>query len=196
MGLHPCSVQKGFERELYIVEEWLNKRRFAAVGEIGTDLYWDKTFWDHQCEAFRIQVEWAKKFALPVVIHCRESLDEIIAMVEELQDGNLKGIFHCFTGTAEQAEKIAKLGFHLGIGGVATFKKAGLDDVLPMIPRDKLVLETDSPYLTPVPYRGKRNEPSYIPLIAQKVAEVIEATEEELRELTTANALTVFGMDA
>lgn len=193
MGLHPCSVKKGFERELYVVEEWLNKRTFSAVGEIGTDLYWDKTFWDHQLEAFSIQIEWAKKFSLPVVIHCRESLDETIALLEERQDGKLRGIFHCFTGTVAQAEKITRLGFHVGIGGVATFKKGGLDVVLPDIPVDRIVLETDSPYLTPTPHRGKRNEPSYIPLIAEKVAGIKDVSTEALRDKTTANALEIFG---
>ena len=194
MGLHPCSVKKGFERELYIVEEWLSKRKFSAVGEIGTDLYWDKTFWDQQCEAFNIQVAWAKSFGLPVVIHCRESLDETIALVEKLQDGKLTGIFHCFGGTAEQAEKITKLNFFLGIGGVATFKKSGLDDVLPEVPLDRIVLETDSPYLSPVPHRGKRNEPAYIPLIGQRVADIKKVSLDEVKEKTTLNALNIFNI--
>ena len=194
MGLHPCSVKKGFERELYIVEEWLSKRKFSAVGEIGTDLYWDKTFWDQQCEAFNIQVAWAKSFGLPVVIHCRESLDETIALVEKLQDGKLTGIFHCFGGTAEQAEKITKLNFFLGIGGVATFKKSGLDDVLPDVPLDRIVLETDSPYLSPVPHRGKRNEPAYIPLIGQRVADIKKVSLDEVKEKTRLNALNLFNI--
>jgi len=192
MGLHPCSVKKDFERELYIVEEWLLKRKFAAVGEIGTDLYWDKTYWDHQCEAFTIQVSWAKKFDLPVVIHCRESLHETIGLVEKLQDGQLTGIFHCFTGTVADAERIVKLGFSVGIGGVSTFKKGGLDSVLPEIPVDNIVMETDSPYLAPVPHRGKRNEPSYIPLIGQKVADIKEISLDELQDQTTKNALKLF----
>ncbi|MEX2235741.1 MAG: TatD family hydrolase [Cyclobacteriaceae bacterium] len=192
MGLHPCSVKKDFDRELYVVEEWLSRRKFAAVGEIGTDLYWDKTFWDQQCEAFTIQVNWAKKSGLPVVIHCRESLDETIDLVEQLQDGRLTGIFHCFTGTAAQAEKIIKLNFCLGIGGVATFKKGGLDLILPEVSPDRIVLETDSPYLAPVPHRGKRNEPSYIPLIAQKVAGIKKIPLEELQKQTTENALKIF----
>lgn len=192
MGLHPCSVKKHFERELYTVEEWLAKRKFAAVGEIGTDLYWDKTFWEQQCEAFTIQVKWAMQFALPVVIHCRESLDETIAIVEHLQEGTLSGIFHCFTGSAEQAERIAKMNFYLGIGGVATFKNGGMDTVLPSVPLDRIVLETDSPYLAPVPHRGKRNEPSNIPLIAQKVADIKQVSIEEVMEKTTRNAKTIF----
>ena len=192
MGLHPCSVKKDFQRELYIVEEWLSKRKFAAVGEIGTDLYWDKTFWEHQCEAFTIQVNWAKKFNLPVVIHCRESLNETIDLVEQLQDGKLTGIFHCFSGTSAQAERITKLNFFVGIGGVSTFKKSGLDEILPDITSDRIVLETDSPYLAPVPHRGKRNEPSYIPLIAQKIADIKKTTLEGLQEISTGNALKVF----
>jgi TatD DNase family protein len=192
MGLHPCSVTKEFQRELYIVEEWLSKRKFAAIGEMGTDLYWDKTFWEEQKEAFTIQVGWAKKFRLPVIIHCRETIDQTIELVEKLQDGNLTGVFHCFTGNAAQAKKIIKLNFYMGIGGVATFKKGGLDTVLPEIPLDKIVLETDSPYLAPTPHRGKRNEPSYIPLIASKVADFMKISTEQLKEQTTTNALQLF----
>ena len=192
MGLHPCSVNRDFQRELYLVEEWLSKRKFAAVGEIGTDLYWDKTFWDQQKEAFTIQINWAKKLNIPVVIHCRESLDDTIALVENLQDGKLTGIFHCFTGSAEQAKKIIKLNFFLGIGGVSTFKKGGLDTVLPDIAVENIVLETDSPYLAPVPHRGKRNEPAYIPLIAHKIAEIKKLSIEELQKQTTENAAKIF----
>ena len=192
MGLHPCSVKKDFERELYLVEEWLFKRKFAAVGEIGTDLYWDKNFWNQQCEAFTIQINWAKKLKLPIVIHCRESLSETIDMVEKLQDGNLTGIFHCFTGTVAQADLISKLDFHVGIGGVSTFKKGGLDTVLPEIPLERIVLETDSPYLAPVPHRGKRNEPAYIPLIAQKVADLKAIPLETLQIQTALNAERIF----
>lgn len=192
MGLHPCSVKRGFERELYIVEEWLGRRKFAAIGEIGTDLYWDKTLFDEQQEAFTIQVNWAKKFRLPVVIHCRESIDETIALVDKLKDDNLTGIFHCFTGTKEQADRITSLGFYLGIGGVSTFKNSGLDKVLPEIKLEHLVLETDSPYLAPVPHRGKRNEPAYIPLVADKLSVLKRTTVEEVKRVTTQNALTVF----
>lgn len=192
MGLHPCSVKKDFERELYMVEDWLSKRKFSAIGEIGTDLYWDKTFWDQQCEAFSIQVQWAKKFRLPVVIHCRESLDKTLALLEPLQDGTLTGVFHCFSGSVAQAEKIAKLNFFVGIGGVATFKNGGLDAVLPSVPAERIVLETDSPYLAPVPHRGKRNEPSYIPLIAQRVADIMTIELERLEKQTTENALALF----
>ena len=192
MGLHPCYVKKDFQRELYLVEEWLSKRKFAAVGEIGTDLYWDKTFWEQQQEAFTIQVNWAKQYNLPIIIHCRESIDETIALVEKLADGKLKGIFHCFSGNAAQAHRITKLGFLLGIGGVATFKNGGLDKVLPEVALEHLVLETDSPYLAPVPYRGKRNEPSYIPLIAHKLADIKKISVDEIKTVTTRNALTLF----
>jgi TatD DNase family protein len=189
MGLHPCSVKKGFERELYLVENWLSKRKFSAVGEIGTDLYWDKSLFDYQKEAFIIQVNWAKKYHLPIVIHCRESIDQTIDLVQQMQDGNLSGIFHCFSGTVEQALKITKLGFYLGIGGVATFKNGGLDKVLPDIELKHLVLETDSPYLAPVPHRGKRNEPSYIPLVAKKVAEFKDISIDDVQRATTENSL-------
>lgn len=192
MGLHPCSVKKDFQRELYVVEEWLSKRKFTAVGEIGTDLYWDKTFWHQQCEAFEIQVKWALQYELPIIIHCRESLKETIELVRNLQDGKLTGIFHCFSGNSEQAEEIIKLNFYVGIGGVATFKNGGLDTVLPDIPIDRIVLETDSPYLAPVPHRGKRNEPAHIPLIGQKVADVKKVSVDELRKQTTDNARNIF----
>lgn len=192
MGLHPCSVKKDFERELYTVETWLAKRKFSAVGEIGTDLYWDKTFWEQQVEAFNVQVAWAKKYVLPIVIHCRESLNETIALVEKVQDGRLTGIFHCYGGTTAQAERITKLGFLLGIGGVATFKNGGLDAMLEAVSLDHMVLETDSPYLAPVPHRGKRNEPSYIPLVARKIADVKRISVEEVETKTTKNALALF----
>ncbi|MFN8336288.1 MAG: TatD family hydrolase [Cyclobacteriaceae bacterium] len=192
MGLHPCHVKKDFEKELYIVESWLNKRKFSAVGEMGTDLYWDKTFWDQQVEAFTIQVGFAKKHSIPIVVHCRESIDQTLELVEKLQDGKLKGVFHCFTGSKEQAEKLVKLGFYAGIGGVATFKKGGMENVLPHVPLDRIVLETDSPYLAPTPHRGKRNEPAYIPLIAQRVAELKNTNLADVQKATTQNALTLF----
>jgi len=188
MGVHPCSVKKDFEKELYLAEDWLGKRRFNAIGEIGTDLYWDKTFWDQQQEAFKIQVGWAKKLNTPIVIHCRESIDETIQLLEPFVDGSLKGIFHCFTGNLNQASQIISMGFLLGIGGVSTFKNGGLDKVLPEIELKHLVLETDSPYLAPVPYRGKRNESGYIPLIANRVAEIKKCKLEDVAYQTTAAA--------
>jgi TatD DNase family protein len=162
------------------------------VGEIGTDLYWDKTFWEQQKEAFTIQLQWAMQYDLPVVIHCRESLDQTIEIVEKLQHGKLTGIFHCFGGTVEQAQRIIKAGFYVGIGGVSTYKKGGLDLVLPHVSLERIVLETDSPYLSPVPHRGKRNEPSYIPIIAQRVAEIMNMDVLQVQTATTQNALKLF----
>lgn len=193
MGLHPCSVKKDFERELYMVEQWLARRKFSAVGEMGTDLYWDKTFWEQQKEAFVIQVNWAKRYRLPLVIHCRESIDETIDLLQPLADGKLTGIFHCFSGNTVQAKKIIEMGFYLGIGGVVTFKNGGLDKVLPDLSMENIVLETDSPYLAPVPHRGKRNESSYVPLIATKIVELMKVTAEELQAVTSANAARIFG---
>ena len=195
MGLHPCSVNKDFEKELYQVETWLGKRDFVAIGEIGTDLYWDKTFFEQQAEAFKIQVEWAKKYKRPIVIHCRDSFQETIDLLTPLMDESLTGIFHCFTGTLEDAQKAIELGFLLGIGGVSTFKNGGLDKVLPDISLDHLVLETDCPYLAPVPHRGKRNECSYIPLIASRLANIKGIEIEEIEQKTTENAQKLFGMN-
>jgi TatD DNase family protein len=192
MGLHPCSVGKDFEKELYNVEEWLNKGDFVAVGEIGTDLYWDKTFWREQQEALRVQLEFASKFNLPFVIHCRESIDETIDLIKRSNILNLTGVFHCFTGTLAQAEEIIALGFKLGIGGVATFKNGGIGEVIEKISLDHLVLETDSPYLAPVPYRGKRNEPAYIYKVAEKVAEIKNISPDTVAEETTASAHKLF----
>ncbi len=192
MGLHPCDVKEGFEQQLYVMEDWLGKRSFAAVGEIGTDLYWDKTTFEIQKEALNIQLGWAKKHNLPVVLHCRESIDETIEIIEKAQDGTLSGIFHCFTGTLEQAQKIVKLGFLLGIGGVATYKNGGLDAVVPFVSPEHLVLETDAPYLAPVPHRGKRNTPAYLPAIAQRVGDLLQTSASEVALVTKANALNLF----
>ena len=192
MGLHPCSVKKDFEKELYIIESWLNKRKFAAVGEMGTDLYWDKTFWHQQKEAFTIQVAWAKKYGLPIVLHSRESIDETIQLLEPLLDGKLTGVFHCFGGTLKQAKRIEEMGFYLGLGGVTTFKKSGMEEVIPFLELENIILETDCPYLAPVPHRGKRNEPSYIPLIAQRIVDLKKITIEELSHITNANAKRLF----
>lgn len=192
MGLHPCSVKKDFDKELYLVENWLSKRSFAAIGEMGTDLYWDKSFWGQQKEAFKIQSQWAKQYDLPIVIHSRDSIDETIALVEELHDEKLRGVFHCFSGTKGQADRITKLGFYLGLGGVSTFKNGGMDKVIPALNMQNIVLETDSPYLAPVPYRGKRNEPTYIPLIAAKIAEYKGIAVDELQLITSTNARNLF----
>jgi TatD DNase family protein len=196
MGLHPGSVDEKWEQELEIIRDHLFTRKNVAVGEIGMDLYWDKTYIEEQKKVFRIQVEWAKELKLPIVIHAREAFNEIFAIVDELNDTNLKGVFHCFTGTVEQAMKISGYGgFKLGIGGVLTYKKSGLDEVLKEIPLEMMVLETDSPYLPPVPHRGKRNESAYLLLIAQKLAELKGVSIEELAHFTSQNARELFQLD-
>ncbi len=192
IGLHPCSVKENVEDELALVESELKTGRYHGVGETGIDLYWDTTFRAAQIEAFSRQIEWAKAYDLPVIIHSRESQDLTIDLVREQQDGTLRGIFHCFSGTREQALAIHDLGFMIGIGGVVTYKKTDLPDVLPGVPRDMIVLETDAPYLAPVPYRGKRNESSYLPVIGRKVAECLGLTPEEVARITSANSLRVF----
>ncbi len=190
MGLHPCSVAKSFEKDLYEVEDYLKKGGFAAVGEIGTDWYWDKTLWNEQQEAFKIQAGFATQFDLPLVIHCRETIDETIALVKETESSN--GIFHCFTGSVSQANQIIEQGFSIGLGGVATFKNGGLEPVITEVDLAKVVLETDSPYLAPVPNRGKRNEPAYIKMVAEKIATVKEIDLELVGEQTTKNVYKIF----
>lgn len=192
MGIHPCSVKQDFEKVLYQVENWLNQEKFIAVGEMGIDLYWDKAFEEQQKEAFRIQVGFAKEKNLPIVIHSREANHVVIDLLEELQDGELNGVLHCFSGTLEEANKIVELGMHLGVGGVATFKNGGLDKVLPHIDLSKLVLETDCPYLAPMPFRGKRNEPAFLNYIAAKLSDLQEKTEDEIRLQTSINAKRLF----
>lgn len=192
MGLHPCDVKDDFEQQLQVMESWLNKRKFAAIGEIGTDLYWDKTTFGVQKEALQIQVGWAIERELPIVLHCRESIDQTIELIEKVHDGKLTGIFHCFTGTLDQAKRVVQMGFFLGIGGVVTYKNGGLDQVIPYIGLDKLVLETDAPYLAPVPHRGKRNTPAFLPAIAQKVGDLLEVSLEKVGEVTSQNALNIF----
>lgn len=193
MGLHPCSVKENYKEELAIVNKYLKERKYTAVGEIGIDLYWDKTFYQQQVEAFEQQINWALEFNLPIVIHCRNSFDEIYEVLSGFTKLP-KGIFHCFSGNAEQAKKIIdNTGFKLGIGGVVTFKNSGLDKAIEHIELKHLVLETDSPYLAPVPYRGKRNESTYIPLIAAKLAEVKKCSLLDVASATTANAKEIFG---
>ncbi|MPR36678.1 TatD family hydrolase [Salmonirosea aquatica] len=188
MGLHPCYVHAGFEQELRIVEEWLNRKSFIAIGEIGMDLYWDKTFRDQQEEAFRIQCQLALKHNLWIDIHSRNAFWETVHLIEEIANPKLKGIFHCFVGNLDEANKAIELGFKLGIGGVATFKNGGLDKVLPHLDLQHIVLETDSPYLAPVPYRGKRNEPSYLELVAQRVGDLMHRPKVEIITQTTRTA--------
>lgn len=193
MGLHPGSVDEKWEEKLAIIRTNLFERKNCAVGEIGMDLYWDKTFVNEQAEAFRRQVNWAKELNLPIVIHAREAFDEIFAIVDELNDERLTGVFHCFTGTLEQAKKIQNYGgFKLGIGGVLTYKKAGLDDILKDVELSELILETDSPYLPPTPHRGKRNESAYLLHVAEKLADVKGISLVEVAKITSKNANELF----
>ncbi|MDB5276043.1 MAG: TatD family deoxyribonuclease [Ferruginibacter sp.] len=194
MGLHPCYVKENYKTELEIVQQWLGKRKFAAVGEIGLDFYWDKSFVTEQYEAFRIQMDWAILHNLPIVIHTRNAMQETINLVKEYVPKGIRGIFHCFSGSYESAREIIKAGFYLGIGGVVTYKNAGVAEVLEKIDLAHLVLETDAPYLTPVPFRGKRNESSYLKYIVSKIAAIKNCTEEEVAAVTTANAEKIFGL--
>lgn len=194
IGLHPTSVKENYEDELLKVEKVLRKGIYCAVGEIGIDLYWDKTFIEHQKDALRSQIHLAKKHKLPVSIHTREAFNEIYKIVKEESVEGFTGVFHCFTGTLEQARKIVDIGFYLGIGGVVTFKNSKLDEVLNEIPIECLVLETDSPFLAPAPYRGKRNESAYIKIIAEKLAVIYQTSIERIAEETTNNALNIFNL--
>jgi TatD DNase family protein len=193
-GLHPCSVKEDFQEELKRVEDSLAARKFAAVGETGLDFYWDRTFERQQYQAFHRQIEWALHYAIPVVIHSRQSIDQTIATVREHQKGNLNGIFHCFNEDERSAQDIIGLGFYLGIGGTLTYKNSKLPEVLKNVPLENIVLETDAPYLPPVPFRGKRNESSYISYVASRLAEIKEVDIEEVASVTTANSLKIFGV--
>lgn len=194
MGLHPTHVKENYEEELGHVEEMLEIHKFYAIGEIGIDLYWDKTFLKEQLKAFQFQIKLAKKLRLPIVIHCRDAFDEIFEILEAEKDETLFGIFHCFTGTLEQANKAISYGMKLGIGGVITFKNGKIDTFLNQIDLKHIVLETDSPYLAPVPYRGKRNESAYLINILKKLAEVYMLPTNQIAEITTANSKAVFGI--
>lgn len=194
MGLHPCSVEADYKTLLSEIEKQLFARKFVAVGEIGLDYYWSKDFIAAQKDAFRIQCRWAIDLNIPIIIHARESMDDLIQIVkEEKKDERLRGIFHCFGGTLEQAQQIIDLGFWMGIGGVLSYKKSGLDEIVKDIPLEWLVLETDAPYLTPVPHRGKRNESGYLRFVAERLAEIKGISLEQLGDITTANALKIFG---
>jgi len=195
MGLHPTSAEDDFENELQIVKDWLEKEKFYAIGEIGLDYYWDTSFKEEQIIAFETQLHLALKLELPVVIHIRDAFDDALKIINKPEYVNLKGIFHCFTGNIEQAENIINRGFKLGIGGIVTFKNAGIDKVVEQIDLKHLVLETDSPYLAPVPKRGKRNESTYLYYIAKKVAELKNVTIDEVAKITTQNASEVFKID-
>ncbi len=194
MGLHPTHVKENYLEELAHVKKWLDKRAFYAVGEIGIDLYWDKTFLKQQQEAFKQQIRWAKEKNLPIVIHCRDAFDEVFEVLEDEKDENLYGIFHCFTGNLEQAKKAISYNMKLGIGGVVTFKNGKIDTFLNEISIDNIVLETDAPYLAPTPFRGKRNESSYLLNIAQKVSEIYQLPIQEVAKITTKNSVDVFGV--
>ena len=194
LGLHPCSVKVDWEHQLALMQPAIHQYKIYAIGEIGIDLYWDKTLLDEQIHAFRLQIKWAKQLKLPIVIHCRDAFDEVYDVLLQEMDEHLHGVFHCFSGTLGQAEKVIALGFYLGIGGVVTYKNAGLDKILPQIDLRHIVLETDSPYLSPVPYRGKPNESSYLTYIAQKVAELQQISVEEVANTTTENSKRVFGV--
>ncbi|GEK13642.1 TatD family hydrolase [Aliivibrio fischeri] len=194
MGLHPCYVNADVKETLAIIHSWFEKHNFIAVGEIGIDLYWDKTFKAEQDMAFITQLNWAKEMKLPVVIHTRDSIEETLSLLKQEQDGSLSGVFHCFGGSVDEAKAINDLGFHLGLGGVSTFKNGGMDKIIPHLDMDYVILETDCPYLAPVPHRGKRNEPAYTQLVAQRVADLREMSLADVDAITTANAMKLFGV--
>ncbi len=193
-GLHPCSVKENYKEELNKVERLLSERKFAAIGETGLDFYWDKSFIKEQYESLNIQVEWALQYNIPLVLHTRDAMQEIIDVIKTYNGRGLKGIFHCFGGTLQNAQDIIDQNFFLGIGGVVTYKNSGLAEVIKDINFDYIVLETDAPYLTPVPFRGKRNESSYLKYIAQKIADIKNISLEEVAERTTKNAERIFGI--
>jgi TatD DNase family protein len=193
-GLHPCDVKEGYQSVLDEIYRSISVRKIYAIGEIGVDLYWDKSTLAIQQDAFKQQIAWAKNLDLPFVIHCREAFYEVFEILEETHHEKMRGIFHCFTGDVAQANRAIDLGFHLGIGGVVTYKKAGLDEVLKQISIEHLVLETDSPYLAPVPFRGKPNESSYLVHVAQKVADIYELGLHEVADITTQNSKLIFGV--
>jgi len=194
MGIHPTSVEKDFSKQLLVIESELAKGKYCAVGEIGIDLYWDKTLVEEQKLVFASQIDMALKYNLPIVIHARDSFDEIFDVLDNYKDRNLKGVFHSFTGSAEQALKAISMGFYIGINGIVTFKNSGLDKIIPQIDINNIVLETDAPYLAPVPYRGKRNESSYLPLIGSKISDILEINEKKVAEITSNNARKLFNL--
>ena len=193
IGLHPTSVKEDFHKELQIIEYWFDKRKFSGIGEIGIDLYWDKTFINEQIEAFRIQIGWAKKMRIPIVIHVRDSFQEVFEVLEQEKAESLTGVFHSFTGNTDQAAQVIDLGFKIGIGGIVTFKNSGLGAVVQQIDLQHILLETDSPWLAPVPHRGRRNESAFITAIAAKIALLHETSIEEVARITTQNTQQLFG---
>lgn len=193
MGVHPCSIKGNYGEELKIARDHFERKKFKAVGETGLDFYWDKSFTEQQYAAFHQQIEWALHFDIPVVIHSRNSIEECINMVSEHQKGKLKGVFHCFSGDGVEAQKIIDLGFYLGIGGVVTFKNSRLDKVVEALSLENVILETDAPYLAPVPFRGERNEPSYLKYILEKLSDIKKLNLTEIANKTTLNAEKLFG---
>ncbi len=194
MGLHPCYVKENYIEELKLVEEWIEKRKFIAIGEIGLDFYWDKTFTKEQHIVFETQMQWALDLNLPIAIHTRNAMGETIEAVKPFAKKGLRGVFHCFSGSKESAEQIIGMGFHLGLGGVLTYKNAGVAEAVKDIPIEYFVLETDAPYLAPVPYRGKTNEPAYMLEVAKKLAEIKSLPLHEIAAITTSNAEKLFGL--
>jgi TatD DNase family protein len=194
LGLHPCDVKTNWQEEIEKIKIAGAGKKIYAIGEIGIDLYWDKTLLAEQLQAFELQIQWAKDLDLPIVIHCRDAFDETYEVLQRLNDDKLRGIFHCFSGTVEQAHKVIDVGFYLGIGGVVTYKNAGLDKVVQQIDLKHFVLETDSPYLTPVPFRGKPNESSYLKYVAEKIADLHQVDVAEVARITTENSKTIFAI--
>jgi len=194
MGLHPTSVKENYAEELDIIKNYLSKRIFYAIGEIGMDLYWDKSFLKEQQIVFKTQIKLAKQYKLPIVIHCREAFNEIFEILEEEKDKDLRGVFHCFTGNLEQAKLAISYKMKLGIGGVVTFKNGKIDKFLSEIPIENIVLETDAPYLAPTPHRGRRNESSYLTLVAKKLSQIYSISIEEIAKITTLNSQQIFGI--
>ena len=194
MGLQPEEVKDDYKEVLRLMEKELERHIYIGVGEVGLDFYWDDTFRQQQLDAFVSQLNWAKQLRLPLSIHCRNAFKEMVQILEKQQDGGLKGVMHCFTGTEEEAQVYLDLGFHLGLGGVTTYKSCGVREFLPEIPVERIVLETDAPYLSPVPHRGQRNEPAFLVDTAKKIAEIYQIPLETLAEITTANAKKLFGI--
>lgn len=194
MGLQPEEVREDYKQVLATMEKELEKGIYIGVGEVGLDFYWDATYEKQQLDAFETQLDWAKQLHLPLSIHCRNAFDKMVKVIEKKQDGGLRGIMHCFIGTEEEAKVYLELGFHLGLGGVTTYKNCGVKDFLPTLPLDRIVLETDAPYLAPVPCRGKRNEPAFLVHTAQRIADILQIPVEELAEATTKNVQLLFGL--
>lgn len=194
MGLQPEEVKEDYKGVLSLMKKELERGIYVGVGEVGLDFYWDATYEKQQLDAFETQLDWAKQLHLPLSIHCRNAFDKMVKILEKKQDGDLRGIMHCFTGTEEEAKAYLELGFHLGLGGVTTYKNCGVKDFLPDLPLDKIVLETDAPYLAPVPCRGKRNEPAFLVHTAQRIADILQMPVEELAAVTTANAKSLFSL--